>query len=122
MNTLLVKNLDKPLSSPLQVKYCKSFFCRMLGFMFSKHIEKETGILLVQSRDSRVDSSIHMFFVFTDLAVSWINEDHVVVDRVLARSWKPIYIPKAPARYVLEINPDRLEDFHVGDHVEFINV
>lgn len=90
--------------------------------MFSKHIKKETGILLVQSRDSRVDSSIHMFFVFTDLAVSWINEEHVVVDRVLAHSWKPIYIPKAPARYVLEINPDRFEDFHVGDHVEFINV
>ena len=45
-----------------------------------------------------------------------------VVDKVFARSWRPAYFSKQPARYVLEIHPERWEDFEIGDGVEFKDV
>ncbi len=58
-----------------------------------------------------------MLFVFTDLAVAWIDSAGVVVDTCLAKRWRPFYAPRRPARYVLEMNPGRFEDFHPGDRV-----
>ncbi len=72
-------------------------------------------------RDSRLDSSIHMLFVPFDLAVFWINSDQRVVDKVIAKSWRPAYFPAQPARYTLEMHPDRFADYGVGDQVEFQN-
>ena len=79
----------------------------------------EEGLLLVGNRDSRIDSSIHMLFVSFDLSVIWINSAMQVVDKVLARSWRPAYFSRQPARYVLEIHPERWVDFEIGDGVEF---
>ena len=82
-------------------------------------IARDEGLLLVGTRDSRLDSSIHMLFVFFDLAVIWINSDMKVVDKIIAKSWRPAYFSKEPAKYVLEIHPDRWENFQVGDAVQF---
>ena len=87
--------------------------------MFRSKLEHEEGLLLVEARDSRLDTSIHMLFVFMDLAVIWINSDYCVVDSVLARAWHPAYSPHQPARYILEIHPNRLDEFMIGDRVEF---
>jgi hypothetical protein len=45
-----------------------------------------------------------------------------VVDKIRARSWQPAYISRHPARYVLEIHPERCGEFEVGDQVEFKDV
>ncbi len=87
--------------------------------MFHSHLAQEAGILLVQGRDSRLDAAIHMLFVFMDLGVVWINSENVIVDSVLARAWRPFYAPARAARYILEIHPDRLNEFSIGNHVEF---
>ena len=89
--------------------------------MFRSRLAHEQGLLLVEARDSRLDTSIHMLFVFMDLAVIWINSEYRVVDSVLARSWRPVYAPRQPAKYILEIHPDRLDEFKIGDRVEFGN-
>ena len=89
--------------------------------MFRSRLAHEQGLLLVEARDSRLDTSIHMLFVFMDLAVIWINSENRVVDSVLARSWRPVYAPRQPAKYILEIHPDRLDEFKIGDRVEFGN-
>lgn len=89
--------------------------------MFRPRLDPDDGLLLVEKRDSRLDTSIHMFFVPFDLAVFWINSDMTVVDKVIARAWKPAYFPKANARYTLEIHPNRWADYEIGDKVEFNN-
>jgi uncharacterized membrane protein (UPF0127 family) len=119
MKFVQIQNLTKPLKLPIEAGYCSSFLCQLRGLTFRSHIQPSEGLLLVQKRDSRLDSSIHMMFVWTDLAVVWINEALEVVDKRLAKKWVPGYIPAAPARYVLELSPDRLLDFDIGDRIEF---
>jgi len=77
--------------------------------------------MLVIGRDSRADSSIHMLFVSFDLAVFWINSEMCVVDKVIAKSWRPAYFPAQAARYTLEIHPDRYDEYQIGDRVQFQN-
>jgi uncharacterized membrane protein (UPF0127 family) len=119
MRQVLVRNLSCTEARPVSAVYCASFFCRLRGLTFRKQIDAEAGVLLVQGRDSRVDAAIHMLFVFMDLGVAWINEAGAVVDTCLAKAWRPFYAPRQPARYVLEMNPARLVDYHVGDRVRF---
>ena len=89
--------------------------------MFRRQLSPDEGLLLVIDRDARIDSSIHMLFVPFDLAVFWINSKMEVVDKVMARSWRPAYFPARAARYILEIHRSRYNDFEVGHKVEFQN-
>lgn len=119
---IFVRNLSQPDLSPARVRYCDSFLCRLRGLMFRKRLAPDDGLLLVQGkRDSRLDTSIHMLFVPFDLTVVWINTDLTVVDKVIAKTWRPAYAPAKPARYILEIHPDRWDDYQIGDKVEFQN-
>lgn len=117
MQYVLIHNTSQPSSQPVLAKYCASFFCRLRGFTFRRELAPDEALLLVQSRDSRWDAAIHMIGVSTDLAVVWINNQGDVVDVCTARAWRPFYIPKLPARYVLEMEPRRLGAFQIGDRV-----
>ena len=116
-----IENADRRIDGPLRIKYCDTFLTQLRGFTLSPSLGRDEGLVLVGKNDSRVESSIHMFFVSFDLAVVWINSQMQVVDKVLARSWRPAYFSKQPAKYVLEIHPDRWEEFQVGDRVKFTN-
>ncbi len=117
-----IHNLDAASQTSLQIKYCDTFLCRLRGLTFTSEIAPVSGLLLVQKTDSRLDAAIHMLGVSYDLAVIWINSSMKVVDKVLAKSWHLSYAPKEPAQYVLEIHPDRLGEFKIGDRVQFENV
>ena len=69
-----------------------------------------------------MDAAIHMLGVCTDLGVVWINQSGDVVDLCIARAWRPFYLPPRPARYVLEIAPERLGAFQAGDKVKIEEV
>lgn len=113
-----IHNLSHPHPQPITARYCASFSCRLRGLTFRRKIPTNWGLLLVQDRDSRMDASIHMLFVWTDLTVVWINSEAEVVDVKLAKSWRLAYLPKRPARYVLELSPQHLSDFIVGDRIK----
>lgn len=117
--SVTVNNLSRANFSPARVSYCVSFFCRLRGLMFRSQLRTDEGLLLVEGHDSRIDSSIHMFFVPFDLAVFWIDSSLKVVDKAIAHSWKPAYFSKQPARYILEIHPGRFDEYEIGDTVEF---
>lgn len=105
----------------LRIKYCDTFFSQLRGLTFRPFLARDEGLVLVGKRDSRLDSSIHMLFVPFDLAVIWINSAMQVVDKVLAKSWRLAYFSKQPAKYALEIHPERWGDFEIGDGVKFKN-
>jgi len=116
---IIVYNLNREIKGPPRVGYCDSFLCRLRGLMFRSHLGLDEGLLLVEKRDSRLDTSIHMFFVPFDLAVFWINSEKIIVDKVTAKSWHPAYFPKVNAKYTLEIHSGRIGDYEIGDKVEF---
>lgn len=118
---ILVNNKNRKIETPPRITVCDTFLTQLRGFTFRSRLARDEGLLLVGKRDSRLDSSIHMLFVSFDLAVVWINSEQKVVDKVLAKSWHPAYFSKQPAKYVLEIHPDRWGDYEIGETVEFIN-
>ena len=116
---IVVRNLSHPEKELARIKPCASFACRLRGLMFRSSLPVDEGLLLDIGHDSRLDSSIHMFFVPFDLAVFWINSELCVVDKVIAKGWHPAYFPAHAARYTLEMHPARFDDFRIGDKVVF---
>lgn len=119
---IIVENRNRRNRTPARIRYCDTFLTQLRGFTFRSRLPHDEGLILVGKRDSRLDSSIHMLFVSFDLAVFWINSDMQVVDKVLAKSWRPAYFSKRPARYVLEVHPERWEEYEIGDTVQFKDV
>ena len=116
-----IENKNRGMDGSVRIKYCDTFLKQLRGFTFHPPLSRDEGLVLVGTRDSRLDSSIHMFFVSFDLCVVWINSQMQVVDKVLAKSWRPAYFSKQPAKYVLEVHPDHWDEFQIGDTVQFTN-
>ena len=117
--TIFLVNKNKSLDGTLRLQYCDTFLSQLRGLMFRPRLARDEGLVLVGTRDSLLESSIHMFFVPFDLTVLWVNSSMKVVDKALAKSWRPVYVSKKPAQYVVEIHPERWNDFEIGDEVQF---
>jgi uncharacterized membrane protein (UPF0127 family) len=100
--------------------WCESRLCRLRGLQFSKPPKPGEGLLLVMPKESVVETSIHMFFVFFPIAAVWINNQGQVTSAQLAKPWRPYYASPKPAQYVLETTPDFLEKISVGEDVDFV--
>ena len=119
MRDVRIENATRPLPEPLRAGYCSSFWCRLRGLAFRSELPEGWGLLLVQTRDSRLDSAIHMLGMRFDLGIVWFNSAGEVVDARLARRWRSFLLPRRPARYVLEMHAARLGEFQIGDIVRF---
>lgn len=117
----VVQNLTHAIQDPARISVCSAFGDRLRGLMFRPALARHDGLLLVGAGDGRLDAAIHMLFVPFDLAVIWINSGMEVVDKVLARAWHLAYIPSRPARYVLEVHPDLLAAYDIGNKVQIID-
>jgi uncharacterized membrane protein (UPF0127 family) len=103
-----------------QIRWCDRFSSKLRGFTFRRSLAMDEGLVLVEKSDNRVGTAIHMLFVFFDLGVIWVNGAGEVVDTAVARPWRLSYVPRAPARYVIELHPDFLQQVQVGDHVQVL--
>jgi uncharacterized membrane protein (UPF0127 family) len=101
-------------------RWCSSRACRLRGLQFRRRLEPGEALILVKDKDTIANSSIHMFFVFFEIAAVWINKKGKVTSAQLAKPWRPYYASPEPASYVLETSPDFLERISVGDEFEFI--
>ena len=101
------------------VRWCSSFLCKLRGLMFRRRLEPGEGLLLVEPAPGRVSTSIHMFFMAFSIATIWMDSQFRVVDKVLAKPWRPMYFPAKPAKYTLEADPALLDQVQVGDQLEF---
>ena len=87
--------------------------------MFRRALAEEEVYLFVERRESVAQTAIHMFFVFFPIAVVWLDQDKRVVDKALARPFRPYYAPCRPAQYFLEGHRCLLERVETGDPLEF---
>jgi len=103
-----------------RARWCDAHLCKLRGLTFRRALPPEEGLVLVEARDSRLGAGIHMLCVFFPIAVIWIDSQGDVVDVRLARPFVPAYLPRRPARYILEGVPALLERVQVGDRLEFM--
>ncbi len=99
---------------------CNNFFTKFSGLMFRQKIDPFFGLLFSEPTESRINTSIHMFFVNFDITVLWLDKKYRIVDVALAKKWHPIYVSKAPAQYTLELHSDRFSDYSIGDQLQVL--
>lgn len=70
-------------------------------------------------KESRSNTTIHMFFVFFQIGVIWLDSSGQIVDKTLAKPWRPMYAPRLPAQFFIEANPSILDRVNIGDSIRF---
>lgn len=100
---------------------CDTFWRRLRGLMFRRRQAVAEGrvYLFMDRRESIAQTAIHMLFVFFPIAVVWLDGEKRVVDKALARPFRPYYAPGRPAQYYVEGHPSLLERVSIGDQLEF---
>lgn len=100
---------------------CDTLWKRARGLMCRgrRALSGGRAFLFVERRESVAQTTIHMFFVFFPIAVVWLDRDKRVVDKALARPFRPYYAPRRPAQYYIEGRPSLLEHVSLGDQLEF---
>ena len=119
MQHCVIHNLSEPGRAPIQAQVAETFWNRFKGLMLRRQIGSTEALLIDESRDSRVNTAIHMLFMNFDICAIWINEKLEVVDVKIAKKWSLSHIPIKPARYILEASPDRYQDFQPGNLLTF---
>ena len=99
---------------------CNNFFTKFSGLMFRQKIDPFFGLLFSEPTESRINTSIHMFFMNFDITVLWLDKKYRIVDVALTKKWHPIYVSKAPAQYTLELHSDRFSDYSIGDQLQVL--
>ena len=102
-----------------RVVRCDTFWKRARGLMFRSSVGPDEVYLFVERKESVAQTTIHMFFVFFPIAVIWLDRDGRVIDKVLARPFRPYYTPGGPAQYFVEGHPSLLDRVSAGDQLGF---
>ena len=102
-----------------QVTLCDTFWRRSRGLMFRRSLAPEQVFVFAYSRESKADTAITMLFVFFPIAVLWLDAQRRVVDTIVARPFRPYYVPRRAAQYFVEGRPGLLERVSVGDELAF---
>ncbi|HLC63002.1 MAG TPA: DUF192 domain-containing protein [Candidatus Nanoarchaeia archaeon] len=101
------------------VKVSNDMFSKTRGLMFSRKLKKGQALLLVADEENKMETTIHMFFVFFPIDVVWLDSKLKVVDkRENVKSFTPLIVPKQPAKYVLELPIKTGRHIYIGDVLE----
>ncbi len=101
----------------LEAWYFESFFHRLRGLMFKNKISNHQAGLFINQYENKIDSAIHMLFMNFDIAVFWIDQLNVIVDKRIAKKWGLVYYPKDKAQKILETHTDIYEKLQIGEKI-----
>lgn len=101
-----------------KAKVCDDFFSKLRGLMFSKKLKEGECIILSNDYESRINSAIHMLFVFFPLDVIFLDSEKKVVDVRKANPFVSLIIPRKRAQHVVEMNAGE-NLLKIGDKVSF---
>jgi hypothetical protein len=91
-----------------------------VGLMFSLRKNFNYALIFTRDFESKFGSAIHMFFVFFPICVIFLNSNKEVVD--IKKKILPFgfYLPKKPAKYVIEIPIETDISFvNIGDKLKW---
>jgi uncharacterized membrane protein (UPF0127 family) len=114
---LVNQTTGEPLAARIRV--CDTFWKKLRGLMFRRPLDPDEAYLFMCRRESVGEATIHMFFVFSSIAVLWLDARKRVVDTALARPFRPYYAPRRAALYYVECVPEVIDRVHLGDELAF---
>ncbi|WP_457751786.1 DUF192 domain-containing protein [Thermococcus sp.] len=95
-----------------RVKIADNFFKRFRGLMLERNIGY--ALVFMLPAETRLNASIHMFFMLSDIDVIWLDSARRVVDFKRARKWR-LYSPKRAAKYIIEGPVGLIRTLDVGE-------
>ncbi|ASJ16788.1 hypothetical protein A3L04_06715 [Thermococcus chitonophagus] len=100
-----------------EVKFADTFIKRFLGLMFRK---PRYALIFVLPTETRINASIHGFFMREAIDVIFLDSKRKVVDFTILRPWR-LYTPKRPAKYIIEGPKGMLQTLRVevGDVIKW---
>ncbi|NJE53622.1 DUF192 domain-containing protein [Thermococcus sp. 21S9] len=101
-----------------RVELADTFFKRFRGLMLVGNVSY--ALVFVLPVESRLNASIHMLFMLSDIDVIWLDSTRRVVDFKRAKKWR-VYAPKKPAKYIIEgpVGLIRALDVEEGDLISW---
>jgi len=88
------------------------------GLMLTGKIGVDRGICMkIPISDSKYNASVTMAFCFLPMDILFVDSEMTVVDKVCLKPWKMSYIPKKPARYVIESSKNKFSKIKIGDKI-----
>lgn len=102
-----------------KARVARTSWDRMKGLMFEERKRFDYALVLEMLKEARLESSIHMMFVFFPIDVLFLNKKKEVVDRVTLQPFTPNYTPKKPAKYVIEMPAGKAKGVKLGSTVRW---
>ncbi|NMA44830.1 MAG: DUF192 domain-containing protein [Candidatus Diapherotrites archaeon] len=113
----MLKVNGKPLIK--KVKLANSPLERMRGLMFEDEKKFDYALVFTSPKEGKIESSLHMMFVFFPIAAIFLDSNKNVVDKTTLTPFTVNYTPKKPAKYVIEMPPKEAKKIKIKDKISW---
>ena len=101
-----------------KIRIANTFFSRLMGLMFKKNAKVPLLFEIPERINKKERSSIHSFFMRFEIVIVFIDKCNMVYEITELKPWN-FYIPKKPAKYIVEFDKREFNDcLKIGDEVE----
>ena len=115
LKRLYSKNHDEKIRD---IQVADTYFSRLLGLMFKKSTDYPLLFKIPKNRNNRHGSSIHSCFMRFELKLVFIDENNIVFELADLKPWR-YYVPKKGAKYIIEIDKNKFNNYNIniGDEI-----
>ena len=115
LKSITLKNSNEKIA---EIKIANTFFSRLMGLMFKKNAKVPLLFEIPEKINKKERSSIHSFFMRFEIVLVFIDKGNVVYEIAKMKPWN-YYIPKKPAKYIVEFDRREFNDcLKIGDEIE----
>jgi len=102
------------------VRIADNFFTQTKGLMFERKKNFNYALIFPLFLRSRTGAGLHMFFVFFSIDVLFLDEKKRVVEIAKRiRPFTPLYVPKKPSKYFIELPEGKSANIELGDEIKW---
>ncbi|MFH1390825.1 MAG: DUF192 domain-containing protein [Candidatus Diapherotrites archaeon] len=102
-----------------KTKTANTSFSRFKGLMFEKKENFDYGLVFELDKEGRINSSVHMLFVFFPIDIVYLNSEKIVVDKTTLNPWILNYTPKKSAKYFVELPKETASKIKLGEKLKW---
>lgn len=115
LKSIRLKNSNKKIA---KIRIANTFFSRLMGLMFKENAKVPLLFEIPLKIQKKERSSIHSLFMRFEIVLVFIDKSNVVYEIAELRPFN-YYIPKKPARYIVEFDKREFNDcLKIGDEIE----